>query len=114
MIESFKKGGKMPKRIVWEIVLGVLAVVEKESSLVEVTVPEGVSCDIVGDSESSRLYHGSVLTCSPRREQNVPQFLLIAAILRCAQPAYHYQAPIGQPHDCLQRCAVNVIDADVR
>jgi serine/threonine-protein phosphatase 5 len=51
MIESFKNGGKMPKRIVWEIVLGVLATVEKEKSLVEVTVPEGVTCDIVGDSE---------------------------------------------------------------
>ncbi len=51
MIESFKNGGKMPKRVVWEIVLGVKAIVDKESSLVEVTVPEGVSCDIVGDSE---------------------------------------------------------------
>ncbi|CAK9779552.1 unnamed protein product [Cutaneotrichosporon oleaginosum] len=50
MIETFKNGGKMPKRVVWEIVLGVKAIVDKESSLVEVTVPEGVSCDIVGDT----------------------------------------------------------------
>jgi serine/threonine-protein phosphatase 5 len=51
MIECFKNGGAMPKRVVWEIVLGVLDVVQKEKSLVEVTVPEGVTCDIVGDSE---------------------------------------------------------------
>ncbi|GMK58381.1 hypothetical protein CspeluHIS016_0504130 [Cutaneotrichosporon spelunceum] len=50
MIETFKAGGKMPKRVVWEIVLGVKAIVDRESSLVEVTVPEGVSCDIVGDT----------------------------------------------------------------
>lgn len=51
MIEHFKAGGKMPKRVVWEIVLGVKAVLDRESSLVEATVPEGVTCEIVGDSE---------------------------------------------------------------
>ncbi|BEI85989.1 hypothetical protein CcaverHIS002_0602760 [Cutaneotrichosporon cavernicola] len=50
MIETFKNGGKMPKRVVWEIVLGVKAILDRELSLVEVTVPEGVSCDIVGDT----------------------------------------------------------------
>lgn len=52
MIETLKNGGKMPKRVVWEIILGVLGVVQREKSLVEVTVPEGVTCDIVGDSKS--------------------------------------------------------------
>ncbi|ORY26050.1 putative phospho protein phosphatase [Naematelia encephala] len=50
MIEHFKKGGKVPKRIAWEIVLGVKDAVDKERSLVEATVPEGVTCDIVGDT----------------------------------------------------------------
>lgn len=50
MIESFKKGGKVPKRVAWEIILGVKELALKEKSLVEVEVPAGVTCDIVGDS----------------------------------------------------------------
>jgi len=51
MIESFKKGGKVPRRVAWEIILGVKDLVMKEKSLVEVDIPEGVTCDVVGDSE---------------------------------------------------------------
>ena len=51
MIESFKNGGKVPKRVAWEIILGVQALVVKESSLVEVVVHKGATCDVVGDSE---------------------------------------------------------------
>ncbi len=58
MIKSFKNGGKVPKRVAWEIVLGCKEVVEKERSLVEVTVPEGVICDVVGDSESPVIKDG--------------------------------------------------------
>ncbi len=50
MVEHFKKGGKVPKRIAWEIVLGCKEVLEKESSLVEVEVQNGLHCDIVGDT----------------------------------------------------------------
>jgi serine/threonine-protein phosphatase 5 len=50
MIESFKKGGKVPKRVAWEIILGVKEIVEREKSLVEFTVPEGCTCDIIGDT----------------------------------------------------------------
>lgn len=51
MIESFKSGGsKLPKRIVWEIILGVKAIVDNEKSMVERTVDEGVVCDVVGDT----------------------------------------------------------------
>lgn len=50
MIESFKTGGKLPKRVVWEIILGVKDVVDKEKSMVERTVEEGVVCDVVGDT----------------------------------------------------------------
>jgi len=50
MIEAFKTGGKLPKRVVWEIILGVKGVVDKERSMVSRTVDEGVVCDIIGDT----------------------------------------------------------------
>ncbi|OWT36190.1 protein phosphatase 5 [Cryptococcus neoformans Bt1] len=50
MIESFKKGGKVPKRVAWEIILGCKAIVEKEKTLVDVVIPDGVTCDIIGDT----------------------------------------------------------------
>ncbi|RSH87663.1 uncharacterized protein EHS24_000177 [Apiotrichum porosum] len=50
MIETFKNGGKLPKRVVWEIVLGVLAIINSEPSLVEVTIPKGVTVDVIGDT----------------------------------------------------------------
>lgn len=55
MIEVFKTGGKLPKRVVWEIVLGVKAIVDKERSMVRRTVDEGVVCDIIGDTHGVRL-----------------------------------------------------------
>lgn len=51
MIESFKQGGKVAKRVAWEIILGVKEIALSEKSLVEVEVPPGVTCDVVGDSE---------------------------------------------------------------
>lgn len=54
MIESFKtgssKGSKLPKRIVWEILLGLKDIVDKEKSMTERTVDEGVVCDVIGDT----------------------------------------------------------------
>jgi serine/threonine-protein phosphatase 5 len=52
MIEGFRNGGKLPRRVVWEIVLGVKAIIERERSMVEVTIKEGQKCTVVGDSES--------------------------------------------------------------
>lgn len=51
MIESFKKGGKVPRRVAWEIILGVHRWAEKQKSLVEVVIHKGATCDVVGDSE---------------------------------------------------------------
>lgn len=51
MIESFKKGGKIPKRVAWEIILGVKDIIEKEKTLVEIEIPKGSTCDVIGDSE---------------------------------------------------------------
>jgi len=50
MIEAFKTGGKLPKRVVWEIILGVKGIVDKERSMVNRVVEEGVVCDIIGDT----------------------------------------------------------------
>jgi serine/threonine-protein phosphatase 5 len=50
MIQAFKDGGKLPKRIVWEIILGCKEALDREESLVEVTLDKGVKCDIVGDT----------------------------------------------------------------
>ncbi|KAJ9114247.1 hypothetical protein QFC22_005699 [Naganishia vaughanmartiniae] len=50
MIQLFKDGGKLPKRICWEIVLGCKEALDRENSLVEVEIGKGVKCDIVGDT----------------------------------------------------------------
>lgn len=49
MIEWFKAGKALPKRYVWEIILGAHAHFEKEESLVEVDLEEGMTCDVIGD-----------------------------------------------------------------
>ncbi len=50
MIKMFKEGGKLPKRLAWEVVLGCKDAIEAEESLVETTIEEGVVCDVVGDT----------------------------------------------------------------
>ena len=50
MIQMFKDGGKLPKRLCFEIVLGCKEALDKENSLVEVEIGKGVKCDIVGDT----------------------------------------------------------------
>jgi len=64
MIEAFKTGGKLPKRVVWEIILGVKGVVDTERSMVSRTVDEGVVCDIIGDT------HGVSQTERAKRVKN--------------------------------------------
>ncbi|KAF4598226.1 hypothetical protein EYR38_006622 [Pleurotus pulmonarius] len=49
MIQWFKDGKALPKRYVWEIVLGAHDHFVKEKSMVKVDVPEGVTCDVIGD-----------------------------------------------------------------
>lgn len=49
MIAWFKDGKALPKRYVWEIILGAHAQFAKEQSLVEVDLEEGVTCDVIGD-----------------------------------------------------------------
>ncbi|KAI0321169.1 phosphoprotein phosphatase [Amylostereum chailletii] len=49
MIEWFKAGKTLPRRYVWEIVLGAYEHFVKEESLVDVQVKEGMTCDVIGD-----------------------------------------------------------------
>jgi hypothetical protein len=49
MIQWFKDGKTLPRRYVWEIVLGAHAYFEKEESLVDVHLPDDVTCDVIGD-----------------------------------------------------------------
>ncbi|VDB87338.1 unnamed protein product [Peniophora sp. CBMAI 1063] len=49
MIAWFKEGKTLPKRYVWEIVLGAYEAFASEPSLVDVPVPEGTTIDVIGD-----------------------------------------------------------------
>lgn len=49
MIQWFKEGKALPKRYVWEIILGAHEHFAKEESLVSVDLEEGVTCDVIGD-----------------------------------------------------------------
>lgn len=49
MIEWFKDGKTLPRRYVWEIILGAYNQFTKEESLVEVSIEDGVTCDVIGD-----------------------------------------------------------------
>ncbi|KIL65974.1 hypothetical protein M378DRAFT_451259 [Amanita muscaria Koide BX008] len=49
MIEWFKSGKTLPKRYVWEIVLGAHDHFVQEESLVNVDIQDGVTIDVIGD-----------------------------------------------------------------
>ena len=49
MIDWFKDGKTLPKRYVWEIVLGAHEQFAKEQSLVNLDIEDGVTCDVIGD-----------------------------------------------------------------
>jgi hypothetical protein len=49
MIEWFKAGKALPKRYVWEIVLGAHDHFASGDSLVDVALEDGVTCDVIGD-----------------------------------------------------------------
>lgn len=49
MIQWFKDGKMLPKRYVWEIVLGAYEHFSRCDSLVNVNLEDGVTCDVIGD-----------------------------------------------------------------
>ena len=50
LVEFFKKGGKLPIRYAWQIILGALRQFKSEPALVDYNVPEGTTIDVVGDT----------------------------------------------------------------
>jgi serine/threonine-protein phosphatase 5 len=54
MLEWFKAGKTLPRRYVWEIILGCNAVVSKEQSLTDMELEKGVTCDVIGDTHGTR------------------------------------------------------------
>ncbi|KAG6898180.1 hypothetical protein C0992_004167 [Termitomyces sp. T32_za158] len=49
MIQWFKDGKTLPKRYVWEIILGAYEHFSNSDSLVNVELEDGVTCDVIGD-----------------------------------------------------------------
>jgi serine/threonine-protein phosphatase 5 len=56
MMQWFKDGKVLPKRYVWEIILGAYAHFEKESSMVDVILDKGQSIDVIGDVHGSSVF----------------------------------------------------------
>lgn len=54
MIQWFKDGKSLPRRYVWEIVLGAYALFAAEESLVKLDLEEGMTCDVIGDVHGRR------------------------------------------------------------
>jgi serine/threonine-protein phosphatase 5 len=46
MLEWFKAGKTLPKRWIYEIILGCYEILKKEASLTEYTIPKGETCDV--------------------------------------------------------------------
>ena len=54
MLEWFKEGKALPKRFVWEIVLGCNEQLAKEASMADIVLDEGVTVDVIGDTHGTR------------------------------------------------------------
>lgn len=49
MLKWYADGKSLPRRYVWEIVLGAYDTFKREESMVEITVEEGSTVDVIGD-----------------------------------------------------------------
>jgi serine/threonine-protein phosphatase 5 len=68
MINWFKDGKTIPKRYVWEIVLGAHEHFVKSDSLVDIDLEAGVTCDVIGD------IHGELgVHLSSKRTTDLPR-----------------------------------------
>ncbi|GAA5917451.1 hypothetical protein JCM6882_006473 [Rhodosporidiobolus microsporus] len=50
MIEWFKDGNLIPRRVAWEIILGAYNILKEEETLVDVDIPEGQTVNVIGDT----------------------------------------------------------------
>ncbi|GAA6043581.1 hypothetical protein JCM8097_005264 [Rhodosporidiobolus ruineniae] len=67
LIEWFKEGNLIPRRIAWEIILGAYEHLRNEESLVDVSIPEGQTVNVIGDTHGQffDFYHLLSLTTRP-------------------------------------------------
>lgn len=65
MIQWFKDGKALPKRYVWEIVLGAHEQFAATDSLINVDLEDGVTCDVIGDVHGELLRGGIYLKKPP-------------------------------------------------
>ncbi|KAG6828209.1 hypothetical protein H0H92_008782 [Tricholoma furcatifolium] len=75
MIKWFKDGKTLPKRYVWEIVLGAHEHFVKSESMVTVNLEEGVTCDVIGDVHGQ--YYDMLHLFSMTGEPNEKHYLLM-------------------------------------
>lgn len=75
MMKLFKDGKALPKRYVWEIALGAYSVFEKEPSLVDLTLENGKSIDVIGDVHGVfGFFFIRVLNLRPFSQGNISMF----------------------------------------
>ncbi|GAA5871040.1 hypothetical protein JCM1840_007576 [Sporobolomyces johnsonii] len=50
MMQWFKDGNVLPRRLAWQIILGAYDVLKEEETLVDVEIPEGQTINVIGDT----------------------------------------------------------------
>ena len=89
MIAYFKEGKSIPRRYVWEIVLGAHSYFEKEESLVNLDVEDGMTVDVIGDVHGRCFQSVFNSPFSPSCVTNL-SLLSIRPVLRLPTPAVAY------------------------
>ncbi|KAK0548185.1 Palmitoyl-protein thioesterase 1 [Tilletia horrida] len=62
LVEFYKEGGKLPTRYAWQIMLGAFRLFTQEPTMVEYTVPEGTTIDVIGDTHGQLYEFAHMLT----------------------------------------------------
>ncbi|KAK0555476.1 Palmitoyl-protein thioesterase 1 [Tilletia horrida] len=62
LIEFYKDGGKLPTRYAWQIMLGAYRLFHQEPTMVEYTIPEGTTVDVIGDTHGQLYEFGHLLS----------------------------------------------------
>ncbi|KAE8214668.1 hypothetical protein CF327_g1949 [Tilletia walkeri] len=62
LVEFYKEGGKLPTRYAWQIMMGAFRLFNEEPTLVEYTVQEGTTIDVIGDTHGQLYEFGHLLS----------------------------------------------------
>lgn len=85
MEEWFKAGKKLARRVAWEIILGCFDACIQEESLAEITLAEGMTCDVIGDTHGS--FIPIVMSCLTE---------ISRSILRSASSVFAHRYSFGE------------------